>query len=91
LPRRVCPSGVESFACEHGQQQERGLQQHEQSAEGGELLLPNRRQGQHGRVPEANSIQANPEKGFFAYFRWYSPTKAFSDRSWKMGNIVEVK
>jgi hypothetical protein len=26
-----------------------------------------------------------------AHFRWYSPTKAFFDRSWKMGNIVEVK
>lgn len=42
-------------------------------------------------VPEANWIQTNPTKGFFAYFRWYSPTKAFFDRSWKMGNIVEVK
>ena len=42
-------------------------------------------------VPEANWIQTNPEKGFFAYFRWYSPTKAFFDRSWKMGNITEVK
>jgi hypothetical protein len=42
-------------------------------------------------VPDANWIQTNPEKGFFAYFRWYSPTKAFFDRSWKMGNITEVK
>jgi len=42
-------------------------------------------------VPEANWIQTNPKKGFFAYFRWYSPTKAFFDRSWKMGNIMEVK
>ncbi len=41
-------------------------------------------------VPEANWIQTNPKKGFFAYFRWYSPTKAFFDRSWKMGNIVEM-
>jgi hypothetical protein len=41
-------------------------------------------------VPEANWIQTNPKKGFFAYFRWYSPTKAFFDRSWKMGNIKEV-
>ena len=46
---------------------------------------------QPGGVPDANWIQTNPEKGFFAYFRWYSPTKAFFDRSWKMGNIVEVK
>ena len=42
-------------------------------------------------VPEANWIQTNPKKGFFAYFRWYSPTKAFFDRSWKMENIKEVK
>jgi hypothetical protein len=42
-------------------------------------------------VPEANWIQTNPEKGFFAYFRWYSPTEAFFDRSWKMDNIVEIK
>jgi len=42
-------------------------------------------------IPDANWIQTNPEKGFFTYFRWYSPTKTFFDRSWKMGNIVEVK
>jgi len=42
-------------------------------------------------VPEANGIQTNPEKGWFTYFRCYSPTKAFFDRSWKMGNIVEVR
>jgi hypothetical protein len=42
-------------------------------------------------VPEANWIQTTPKKGFFAYFRWYSPTKAFFDRSWKMGNIKETK
>jgi hypothetical protein len=42
-------------------------------------------------VPEGNWIQTNPKEGFFAYFRWDSPTKAFFDRSWKMGNIVEVK
>ncbi len=33
----------------------------------------------------------DPEKCFFAYLRWYSPTRAFFHRSWKMGNIVEVK
>ena len=42
-------------------------------------------------VADANWIQTNPEKGFFAYFRWYSPTQAFFDRSWKMGNIVEMQ
>jgi hypothetical protein len=41
-------------------------------------------------VPDANWIQTNPQKGFFAYFRWYSPTKAFFDRSWKMDNIKQV-
>ncbi len=42
-------------------------------------------------VPEANWIQTNPKKGFFAYFRWYSPTRAFFDRSWRMGNIAESR
>ena len=42
-------------------------------------------------VPEANWVQTNPKKGFFVYFRWYSPTKAFFDRFGKMENIVEVK
>jgi hypothetical protein len=42
-------------------------------------------------VPDVNWIQTNPEKGWFTYFRWYSPTKQFFDRSWKMGNIVELK
>jgi len=42
-------------------------------------------------VSASNWIQTNPEKGFFAYFRWYAPTKAFFDRSWKMGNITEIK
>jgi hypothetical protein len=42
-------------------------------------------------VLDANWIQTNPKKGFFAYFRWYSPTKAFFDRSWKMGNIKEIE
>jgi hypothetical protein len=41
-------------------------------------------------VADANWIQTNPQKGFFVYFRWYSPTKAFFDRSWKMGNVTEV-
>ena len=40
-------------------------------------------------TPESNWIQTNPKKGFFVYMRWYSPTKEFFDRSWKMGNIIE--
>ncbi len=42
-------------------------------------------------VSEANWLQTNPQKGFFAYFRWYAPTKEFFDRTWKLGNIKEVK
>jgi hypothetical protein len=30
-------------------------------------------------------------KGFFAYFRWYSPTNTFFARSWKTGNILDIK
>jgi hypothetical protein len=41
-------------------------------------------------VPEASWIQANPKKGYFAYFRWHSPAKAFLDRSWKMATIKQV-
>ena len=41
--------------------------------------------------PEANWIQTNLKTGFFAYFRWYAPTKAFFDRSWKIRNITETK
>jgi hypothetical protein len=36
-------------------------------------------------------IETNPNRDFFANFRWCSSTKALFDRSWKMGNIVEVK
>ena len=42
-------------------------------------------------TPESNWIQTNPKKGFFVYMRWYAPTKEFFDRSWKMGNIKEIK
>ena len=38
----------------------------------------------------SNWVQTNPRKGFFVYMRFYAPTEAFFDRSWKMGNIRQV-
>ena len=38
----------------------------------------------------SNWVQTNPHKGFFVYMRFYAPTEAFFDRSWKMGNIRQV-
>jgi hypothetical protein len=35
-------------------------------------------------------VQTNPRKGFFVYMRFYAPTEAFFDRSWKMSNIRKV-
>jgi hypothetical protein len=40
---------------------------------------------------EANWIKTLPNKGWFTYFRWYGPTKEFFDKSWKLGDIEEVK
>lgn len=40
---------------------------------------------------EANWIKTVPNKGWFTYFRWYSPTEAFFDKSWKLGDAKEVK
>jgi hypothetical protein len=36
---------------------------------------------------ECNSIKTIPGKGWFAYFRWYGPTEAFFDKSWKLPDI----
>jgi hypothetical protein len=36
---------------------------------------------------QANWIQTVPGKGFFAMFRFYSPTEAFFDKSWQLNNI----
>ncbi len=38
-----------------------------------------------------NWIKTVPGKGWFAGVRFYSPTKAFFDQSWKPGNIVKVQ
>jgi hypothetical protein len=40
---------------------------------------------------EANWIKTLPDKGWFTYFRWYSPTEAFFHKSWKLPDIEKVK
>ena len=39
---------------------------------------------------ESNWIKTIPGKGWFAYFRWYSPTKEFFDQTWKLGDIEKM-
>lgn len=39
---------------------------------------------------ESNWIKTLPGKGWFAYFRWYGPTEAFFDKSWKLEDIERV-
>ncbi len=39
---------------------------------------------------EANWVQTNPDKGWFAYFRFYGPTEAFFDKSWALPDIEKV-
>ncbi len=39
---------------------------------------------------ESNWIKTLPGKGWFAYFRWYGPTQAFFDKSWKLEDVVRV-
>ncbi len=39
---------------------------------------------------ESNWIKTLPGKGWFAYFRWYGPTEAFFDKSWKLDDFVRV-
>ena len=38
---------------------------------------------------ESNWIKTVPGKGWFTYFRWYGPTEAFFDKSWKLADIEE--
>ncbi|WCT12281.1 DUF1254 domain-containing protein [Mucilaginibacter jinjuensis] len=40
---------------------------------------------------EKNWVQTNPGKHWFAYMRFYGPTIAYFDKSWKMDDIVKVK
>lgn len=39
---------------------------------------------------EANWVQTNPNKGWFAYFRFYGPTEPFFDKSWALPDIEQI-
>ncbi len=39
---------------------------------------------------EKNWIPTVPGRGWFAYFRFYAPTKAYFDRSWSLPDIEKV-
>jgi hypothetical protein len=45
-------------------------------------------QAPHG--DETNWVKTTPGKGWFTYFRWYSPTQAFFDKSWTLPDIESV-
>ncbi len=38
-------------------------------------------------VPDGNWIQTDPDKGFFAILRLYSPLQPFFDKSWRVGEF----
>jgi len=40
---------------------------------------------------QQNWIKTLPNKGWFAYFRFYGPTQSYFDRTWALPDIVEVK
>ncbi|MGB5278634.1 MAG: DUF1254 domain-containing protein [Gammaproteobacteria bacterium] len=42
-------------------------------------------------VDERNWIQTIPGKGFFPFYRFYGPLKAFNDKTWKPLNIEPMK
>ena len=39
---------------------------------------------------KGNWIRTVPGKGWFPYFRFYGPTEAFHDQTWKADDIVVV-
>jgi len=39
---------------------------------------------------EANWVQTNPNKAWFAYFRFYGPTEAFFDKSWALPDVEKI-
>ncbi len=39
---------------------------------------------------EKNWIQTVPKQGFFAYIRFYAPTEAYFERSWKLSDIEKI-
>jgi hypothetical protein len=42
-------------------------------------------------VTRGNWIQTMPGKGWFTIIRFYSPLQPFFDKSWRLGEIEEVK
>ena len=40
---------------------------------------------------EANWVQTEPGKGWFAYFRFYGPTEPFFDKSWQLPDMEKMK
>jgi hypothetical protein len=40
---------------------------------------------------EKNWIETLPDRGWFPIFRFYSPTEAYFDKSWKLPDIEEIK
>jgi hypothetical protein len=42
-------------------------------------------------VPDGNWIQTDPERGFFAILRLYSPLEGFFDKSWQVGEVERVR
>jgi len=40
---------------------------------------------------EKNWIETLPDRGWFPIFRFYSPTEAYFDKSWKLPDIERVK
>jgi hypothetical protein len=40
---------------------------------------------------EANWVDTRPSTGFFVWFRSYSPTAAFFDKSWSLPDVERVK
>jgi len=40
---------------------------------------------------EANWIQTLPDKGWFAYMRFYAPTEAFFNKSWALPDVEQVQ
>lgn len=40
---------------------------------------------------ESNWVQSVPGKGWFPVFRFYSPTQAYFDKSWKLNDIEKVE
>lgn len=40
---------------------------------------------------EKNWIPTMPDRGWFAYFRFYAPTEPYFDRTWSLPDIEKVK